>query len=126
MGAPSGESLSGLFLEVNRRVAPNLPPSRPPIRPQLSWVDARFRLEQPHASAIVLVCFATRKRNEAWSPGNFGCRGLLLCAERARVGARQLQPLRPVGQRIFVAVGAVEQQHALVLPDQPTLQRPPP
>jgi hypothetical protein len=24
------------------------------------------------------LCFATRKRNEAWNPGNFGCRGLLV------------------------------------------------
>src|SRR6476646_5039581 len=31
---------------------------------------------------MTVLCFATRKRNEAWNPGNFGCRGLLVYAHR--------------------------------------------
>jgi hypothetical protein len=29
-------------------------------------------------SAMASLCFATRKRNEAWNPGSFGCRGLFV------------------------------------------------
>src|SRR5438034_141924 len=39
-----------------------------------------------------------------------------------RFRAFQRQPLRPVGQRIFVAVGAIEQQYALVATDEATFQ----
>src|SRR5205814_2204903 len=42
------------------------------------------RLEQKPGSAIVLVCFETRKGIEAWNPGNFGCRGLLVYGVRQR------------------------------------------
>src|SRR5437868_2905456 len=40
--------------------------------------DQDSGLEQKPGSAIVLVCFETRKGIEAWNPGNFGCRGLLV------------------------------------------------
>ena len=61
---------------------------------------------------------------ESWSPGYFGNRGLLVSAlERPRLHARQFDPRRPIVQRIFVAVGTIEQHDPLVLPDQPALQR---
>jgi hypothetical protein len=45
-----------------------------------SFVVARLELafDSPRRRAMALLCFATRKRNEAWNPGNFGCRGLLV------------------------------------------------
>src|SRR5881394_3894913 len=43
-----------------------------------------------------------------------------------RIGLRQHEPLRPVGQRILVAVGTVEQQHTLVRSDEPLAFRVPP
>ena len=49
-------------------------------------------LEHPLASCIVALCFRTRKRDEAWNPGNFGCRGLLVYGPRKiAIGARFCQ-----------------------------------
>ena len=72
---------------------------------------------------MVVSCFGARKRNEAWNPGNFGCRGLLLCAEFIRPCVGERQPLGPIRKRVFVPVSAVEQQHTLVLADQALCQR---
>ena len=37
-----------------------------------------FVLAQALEWPMVLQCFASRKTNEAWNPGSFGCRGLLV------------------------------------------------
>ena len=44
-------------------------------------------------------------------------------SEFRHIRIRQRNPRRAVRQRIFVAVGAIEQDDPLVLPDQPALQR---
>src|SRR5215217_5938215 len=48
------------------------------IRPQLCNATGVLGLAQSQESRIVQLCFRTRKGKEAWSPGNFGCRGLLV------------------------------------------------
>src|SRR4029079_4790999 len=45
----------------------------------------------------------------------------ILRSERRRVRIRQPQALRPVRQRVFVAVRAVEQQHTLPTADESPL-----
>src|SRR5205085_8614253 len=54
----------------------------PPIHPQFCRIAATIPLEQPSSSCIVVVCFGSRKTEEAWNPGNFGCRGLLVSGPR--------------------------------------------
>ena len=47
-------------------------------RHQQLVVSLREWLDAAPDPAMVFLCFATRKRNEAWNPGSFGCRGLLV------------------------------------------------
>ena len=60
------------------------PQAYPPIRSPFSLPLGNPGLEQRRGSCIVVSCFETRKRIEAWNPGSFGCRGLLLCAAEVR------------------------------------------
>src|SRR4029078_12739143 len=64
------------------RCEPRVAQVYPPIRPQISWKDPNLGLEQQWGSAIVTTCFGVRKNEEAWNPGNFGCRGLLVYGPR--------------------------------------------
>src|SRR3954452_16492892 len=98
MGAPSGESLPGLFSEQPGRFL--YPPICPPIRPQISASVRQIPLEQPSVSTIVVVCSESRKTDRTWSPGNFGCRGLLVygCVPLRRQGPRQA-PQEPSHER---------------------------
>ena len=34
-----------------------------------------FVLAEVLKRSMVFLCFASRKTNEAWNPGSFGCRG---------------------------------------------------
>jgi hypothetical protein len=54
-------------------------PNDAPIRPHFSPRSEAIVLDDRRAGARVISCFASRKTNEAWNPGSFGCRGLLLC-----------------------------------------------
>src|SRR4051794_5636102 len=47
-------------------------------------------------------------------------------SERRRIRIRERQPLRAVGQRVFVSIRAIEQQHALILADEAAFERLPP
>ena len=53
-------------------------------------------LDQSGWMAIVLVCFQTRKREEAWNPGNFGCRGLLVYGLRDARVSESWEPHLPL------------------------------
>ena len=37
-----------------------------------------FVLAEVLKRSMVFLCFASRKTNEAWNPGSFGCRGLVV------------------------------------------------
>ena len=88
--APSGASLSGPFsipslvrLGRGNRAergggaeSRTCPPNRPPIHPQFCRPADTIPLDATAATAIVETCFGSRKTNEAWNPGSFGCRGL--------------------------------------------------
>jgi len=55
-------------------------------------LDARSERPMP------FLCFATRKRNEAWNPGSFGYRGLLVYGlRRPHLIAVRLAPECPIG-----------------------------
>ena len=59
----------------------------PPIHPQNCRLPDVKLLEQPRVSCILSLCFGARKRNEAWNPGNFGCRGLLVYGSSKSCGS---------------------------------------
>ena len=80
MGAPTSDELAGALLLTPARV----PQLYPPIRPQISVSDHQNLLEQSRESNIVIVCSESRKTDRTWSPGNFGCRGLLVYGPLSR------------------------------------------
>src|SRR6476659_2116372 len=53
------------------------------MRSTLFPADRLFRVDANAQGAMAILCFATRKRNEAWNPGNFGYRGLLVLGPAA-------------------------------------------
>jgi len=73
-GAPLGASLTGLPFCESREV----PQAYPPICPQKCRTGDRFCWNNREQSVLFISCFGSRKTNEAWNPGNFGCRGLLV------------------------------------------------
>src|SRR3954469_6498937 len=79
----------------------------------------------------LVYCFCvlqTSKEERSMEPRQLRLPGFtrLWASESRRVGLRQLEPLRAIGQGIFVPVRAVEQQDALLLGDQPPQQGLPP
>src|SRR5437868_4661011 len=117
-------SLSGLFRSAQSRVAPSrtgLCTDSPTVFFGLIWISAGTTARFGYYYCV----FGTSKEEPNMEPRQLRLPGFtrLWASERRRIGLRQLQPLRSIGQRIFVAVGAVEQQHALVAADQPPLQR---
>src|SRR5690242_3648151 len=67
--------LTGLFV-ASRPSRGRVAQVYAPIHPQFCRLADTNSVEQPQVSCIVHLCFGARKRNEAWNPGNFGCRGL--------------------------------------------------
>src|SRR6185437_13163381 len=78
--APSGESLSGLFPHppLQRRRVADLCTESPTDSPTVLSSERKIPLDARRPGANVVSCFGSRKTNEAWNPGSFGCRGLLV------------------------------------------------
>ena len=78
--AAAQERLAGAARE--NRIVIALEGSNPqiysPVDPQLSRMHPLLALAQAKKLAMVSLCLGTRKRTQAWNPGSFGCRGLLV------------------------------------------------
>ena len=122
MGAPPGECVAGALLLSRAQSQHIVPQVYPRIRPQFCRRADIIRWHNRSASWLLSVCASgSRKRNEAWSPGSFRLPGftrLWALETRSGLASVKLQLRRPIRQRVFVAVRAVEQQHPLVLADQ--------
>src|SRR5437763_17108357 len=80
--------------------------------------------------ALMYCCFVlpNSKEGRSMEPRQLRLPGFtrFWALEISRVRVRELQPRRPVRQRIFVPIRAVEKKHALVGSDEPPLAHLPP
>ena len=81
----------------------NLRTDSPTDSPTVLSLRRKIPLDGPAASANVETCFGSRKTNEAWNPGSFGCRGLRVYGARDFVIARLRRSRgNPVTRRGFL------------------------